>query len=305
MSGVATASNPLRRRQERRFLLFVAPWLLGALLIQALPMLVGLALSFTDWSLVRNPDWRGLVHWQRMLDDPILRHALRNSLVYCLLSVPTGVALAFVLALLVNLPWRGMGLFRTVLLMPALVSGTAVALVWGWLFNPRFGVVNGVLRAVHLPTPGWLSDPRWALSTLALLSLWSIGGTVLIYLGGLRTVPPELLDAARLDGANRVQVARAVILPLVSPVTYFLLIIGTIMGLQLFAPVYVLTEGGPRDSTMTLPLYIYLNAFRWSDYGYAAALSVVLVALTLLLTLVQVTVSRRWVFYTGGPMAER
>jgi multiple sugar transport system permease protein len=297
-------ANPPRtaftRRDERRFYLFILPWLLGLVLFQAGPILAALALSLTDWNLVASPEWRGLTHYDELANDPLFRTALRNTLYYSLVSVPLGVGLAFALALLVNRSWFGMGIFRTVFLLPALVSGAAIALVWGWLFNPRFGAINSVLRALNLPTPGWLADPSWAMPTIILLSLWSVGGTMLIYLAGLRTIPSELYDAARIDGAGPLALTRYVTLPLLSPTTYFLLVVGTIMSLQLFTPTYILTEGGPRNSTLTLPLYIYRNAFEFQEFGYAAALSVVLILLTLILTLIQVTVARRWVFYAGA-----
>jgi multiple sugar transport system permease protein len=292
--------TPFTRRDERRFYLFILPWLLGLVLFQAGPILAALALSLTDWNLVADPQWRGLTHYDELSSDPLFRTALRNTLYYSLVSVPLGVGLAFSLALLVNRSWFGMGAFRTVFLLPALVSGAAIALVWGWLFNPRFGAINSVLRSLNLPTPGWLADPSWAMPTIILLSLWSVGGTMLIYLAGLRTIPRELYDAARIDGGGPLALTRYVTLPLLSPTTYFLLVVGTIMSLQLFTPTYILTEGGPRNSTLTLPLYIYRNAFEFQKFGYAAALSVVLILLTLILTLIQVTVARRWVFYAGA-----
>ena len=292
--------SPFTRRDERRFYLFILPWLLGLVLFQAGPILAALALSFTDWNLVAAPEWRGVTHYDELRRDPLFHTALRNTLYYSLVSVPLGVALAFGLALLVNRAWFGMGFFRTVLLLPALVSGAAIALVWGWLFNPRFGAVNAALRAFHLPTPGWLADPSWAMPTIILLSLWSVGGTMLIYLAGLRTIPRELYDAARIDGAGPFALIRHVTIPLLSPTTYFLLVVGTIMSLQLFTPTYILTEGGPRNSTLTLPLYIYRNAFEWQELGYAAALSVILILITLVLTVIQVVLARRWVFYAGA-----
>lgn len=292
--------SPFTRRDERRFYLFILPWLLGLVLFQAGPILAALALSFTDWNLVAAPEWRGVTHYDELSRDPLFHTALRNTLYYSLVSVPLGVALAFGLALLVNRAWFGMGFFRTVLLLPALVSGAAIALVWGWLFNPRFGAVNAALRAFHLPTPGWLADPSWAMPTIILLSLWSVGGTMLIYLAGLRTIPRELYDAARIDGAGPFALTRHVTIPLLSPTTYFLLVVGTIMSLQLFTPTYILTEGGPRNSTLTLPLYIYRNAFEWQELGYAAALSVILILITLVLTVIQVILARRWVFYAGA-----
>jgi multiple sugar transport system permease protein len=292
--------TPFTRRDERRFYLFILPWLLGLVLFQAGPILAALALSLTDWNLVANPEWRGLTHYDELANDPLFRTAFKNTLYYSLVSVPLGVGLSFGLALLVNRPWFGMGFFRTVFLLPALVSGAAIALVWGWLFNPRFGAINSALRTLDLPTPGWLADPSWAMPTIILLSLWSVGGTMLIYLAGLRAIPRELYDAARIDGAGPLALTRYVTLPLLSPTTYFLLVVGTILSLQLFTPTYILTEGGPRNSTLTLPLYIYRNAFEFQQFGYAAALSVVLILLTLILTLIQVAVARRWVFYAGA-----
>jgi multiple sugar transport system permease protein len=287
-------ARPYARREERRFWLFIAPWIVGLVLFQVGPILAATGLSLTDWRLVDAPVWRGSAHYRTLAADPLFWTALRNTLYYCGASVPLGVAFAFGLAVLLNRRWAGMGLFRT-----ALVSGVAITLVWGWLFNPRFGAVNALLRALHLPAPGWLADPRWAMPVLVLLSLWSVGGWMLIYLAGLQRIPRELYDAARLDGASSVALARYITLPLLSPVTYFLLVVGTIFSLQLFTPAYVLTGGGPQNATLTLPLYIYQNAFFWQRYGYASALSVVLIILTLSLTLLQVGIARRWVFYAG------
>jgi multiple sugar transport system permease protein len=297
---IADSPHPSRsRKSARRFYFFVAPWLIGVVLLQAGPMLAAVGISLTDWQLSSNPQWRGLLHYRELLEDPLFRIALKNTLYYSAASVPLGIALAFGLALLLNRRWAGMDFFRTVFFMPAMVSGVAIALVWGWLFNPRFGAVNALLRDLHLPEQGWLADPHRAMPTLILLSLWSVGGTMLVYLAGLQNIPRELYDAARLDGANTWQLTRFITLPLISPVTYFLMVTATIASFQLFTPTYVLTGGGPKNSTLTLPLYIYQNAFKWQKLGYASTLTVVLVALTLLVTLLQVGMARRWVFYTG------
>lgn len=301
-SGMGTQRRPVSafaRRERRRFYLFVAPWLIGLVLFQAGPMLAAVGLSLTDWRLVDTPVFRGLAHFRTLASDPLFRIAFRNTLYYSIVSVPLGMGCAFILALLLNRRWAGMGFFRTVFFMPALISGVAITLVWGWLFNPRFGAVNLLLRALHLPTPRWLADPQWAMPTLILLSLWSVGGWMLIYLAGLRGIPRELYDAARIDGARGVALTRYITLPLISPVTYFLLVVGTVQSLQLFTPAYVLTGGGPDNATLTLPLYIYRNAFEWQKFGYASALSVVLIAITMRLTVIQVGLARRWVFYSG------
>ncbi|RIK40241.1 MAG: ABC transporter permease [Chloroflexi bacterium] len=262
-------------------------------------MLFAIGISFTDWLLVDTPVWRGLAHYRTMRSDAAFHAALRNTLYYSAASVPLAIALSLGLALLLNRRWAGMSVFRTIFFVPSLVSGVAVVLVWGWLFNPRYGAVNGLLGSLGLPQPGWLSDPRWAMPTIILLGVWSVGGIVVVYLAGLQNVPTELYDAARIDGAGRWQMLRAITLPMVSPVTFFLMVMVTIGSLQVFAPVYVLTEGGPRNATLTLPLYIYQNAFRFQKYGYAAALTVVLIVIALALTLLQLALARRWVYYTG------
>jgi multiple sugar transport system permease protein len=264
-------------------------------------MLAAVGLSLTDWQLVAAPEWRGPGHYRALFEDELFRTSLKNTAYYALGSVPLGVGLAFGLALLLNRPWPGMGLFRTVFFMPALVSGVAVVMAWGWLFNPRLGAVNSLLGGLGLPQPGWLAEPRWAMPTVILLSLWSVGGTMLVFIAGLQTIPRDLYDAARIDGANRLVLVRHITLPMISPVTFFLLVVGTIASLQLFTPTYILTDtrGGTRNSTLTLPLYIYQNAFQYREYGYAAALTVVLIAITFALTVAQVGLARRWVYYAG------
>ena len=284
---------------ERRFYLFILPWIIGFLLFQFGPMLVAIVLSLTDWVFTSSPEWRGLAHYRELLSDNLFWISLRNSAYYSAIVVPGGVALAFFLAVLLNRNWTGMGFFRTVFFMPALVSGVAIAMVWGWLYNPRFGAINSALEFLGLPQPGWLGDPRWAMPVIMTLGLWSVGGSMLIYIAGLQNIPRELYDAAKLDGAGRWAVTRHVTLPMISSITFFLLIVSTIGSLQVFTPTFVLTEGGPNNSTLTLPLYIYQNAFTWQKFGYAAALTVVLILFTMTLILIQLLQARRWVFYAG------
>ena len=288
-----------KQRERRRLLLFTLPWTVGFALLHAGPMLMAFGLSFTDWVFTSSPEWRGISHYETLLNDRLFWISLRNSAYYAGVTVPGGVLIAFVLALVLNRSWAGMGLFRTIFFMPALVSGVSIAMVWGWLFNPRFGAVNSALRAVGIDGPGWFGDPRWAMPALITLGLWSIGGTMLIYLAGLQSIPKELYDAARLDGAGRWAATRHVTLPMISSITFFLLVVGSITALQLFTPAYVLTGGGPENATLTLPLYIYQNAFSFQKFGYGATLTVVLILLTMAITVAQIMLARRWVFYAG------
>lgn len=280
-------------------ILFTLPWILGFTLLHAGPMLMAVGLSFTDWIFASTPEWRGASHYRTLLGDELFWAALRNSAYYAGVTVPVGVLIALGLALLLNRAWVGMGMFRTIFFMPALVSGVSIAMVWGWLFNPRFGAVNALLERFGIDGPGWLGDPRWAMPVLIALGLWSVGGTMLIYLAGLQSIPRELYDAAKLDGAGRWAATRHVTLPMISSVTFFLLVVGMITAVQLFTPAYVLTNGGPENATLTLPLYIYQNAFAFQKFGYGATITVVLILLTMAITLAQLALARRWVFYAG------
>jgi multiple sugar transport system permease protein len=288
-----------RQRERRRLVVFTLPWIIGFVLLHAGPMLMAFGLSFSDWIFASSPEWRGLVHYRTLAHDELFWMALKNSAYYAAATVPLGVMAAFFLATLLNRSWLGMGLFRTIFFMPALVSGVSIAMVWGWLFNPRFGAVNSFLDLIGVQGPGWLGDPSWAMPVLIALGLWSVGGTMLIYLAGLQSIPQELYDAAKLDGAGRWAATRHVTLPMISSVTFFLLVVGTISALQLFTPAYVLTNGGPENATLTLPLYIYQNAFAFQKFGYGATLTVVLIVLTMTITVIQMTLAKRWVFYAG------
>ncbi|CAN5623579.1 sugar ABC transporter permease [soil metagenome] len=288
-----------RQRERRRLLLFTLPWIAGFILLHAGPMSMAIGLSFTDWIFTSSPAWRGIGHYQTLVTDDLFWISLRNSAYYAGVTVPGGVLIAFILALVLNRSWAGMGLFRTIFFMPALVSALSIAMVWGWLFNPRLGAVNSALRTIGIDGPGWFGDPRWAMPALITLGLWSIGGTMLIYLAGLQSIPQEVYDSARLDGAGRWAATRHVTLPMISSITFFLLVVGMITGLQLFTPAYVLTGGGPENATLTLPLYIYQNAFTFQKFGYGATLTVVLILLTMAITIAQVSLARRWVFYAG------
>jgi len=181
----------------------------------------------------------------------------------------------------------------------------ATTLLWGWIFNPRFGLANALLSLVGVHGPAWLQDEYWAMPALILMSLWNVGVNMLVYLAALQGIPAELREAAALDGAGRWSVFRHVIWPLISPVTFFLVVVNVIGSFQVFTPTYILTRGGPNNATLTLPLYIYLNAFSWSKLGYASALAFCLFVLILVLTVAQFRLAQRWVFYVGGDVDQR
>lgn len=291
--------GPLARRRERWFYLLIAPWIIGFVVFQALPLLAALSLSFMNWPLPQPPRWVGLEHLRTLAHDPLVGKALVNTALYALGTVPPSLFVALCLAIILNRPWPGAALARTLILLPAVVSGLATAMVWGWLFNPRFGAVNAVLAAMGIHGPNWLQDRHWALPTLMLMSLWQVGTSVVIYVAALQDIPQELSDAAALDGAGRWARFRHITLPLLSPITFFLTVANTIAALQVFTPAFILTRGGPDYATLTLPLYLYLNAFSWGKLGYASAIGVLAFLATATLTWLQFSVGARFVFYRG------
>jgi multiple sugar transport system permease protein len=290
--------GPLAARRERWFYLMISPWFIGFILFQGGPIVASALLSLADWEIARTPRWVGLSHFATMLgQDRLFWKVSWNTLYYTLGSVPTGLVLAFLLALLLNERVRGVNIFRTIFFLPSVVSGVAVILLWGWIFNPKYGIINGLLAKVGIRGPGWLQDERWAMPALIIMSLWGVGWMMLIYLASLQSVPAELYEAAEMDGAGRWRRFRHITVPLVSPVTFFLLVTSIIGSFQIFTQTYVLTRGGPNNATLTIGLYIYLNAFQWNKMGYAAALAWVLFAAILLLTLIQFRLAGRWVYY--------
>jgi multiple sugar transport system permease protein len=291
--------GPLGKRRERWFFIMIAPWIIGFLVFQAGPILVAGLLSVGDYSNARGFTWVGLENYRVMLDDPLVRETLGNTIYYTFVSVPFGLVVAFALAFLLNQKVRGSNIFRTIFFLPSVIQGVAVFMLWGWIFNPRFGLINNLLKSIGITGPGWLHDEQWAMPTLILMSLWSIGWMMLVYLAGLQDIPQELYEASELDGASAWQKLRYITIPLISPVTFFLFITGIIGSMQVFAPAYVLTRGGPNYATTTISLLIYFAAFLWDRMGYAAALAVLLFIFILIITLIQFGVARRWVYYAS------
>jgi multiple sugar transport system permease protein len=290
----------LRRREEIEAFLFLAPWIAGFLLFELIPIVASGVLAFTDYNLLKPPTLVGLRNFRRMfLDDPLFWQALKVTAIYVLVSVPLQVVLGYAVALLLNQKVRGLSVFRTIYYMPSVVSGVAVAMMWIWVFQPEMGIANTFLAQLGIHGPRWLSDPNWALSTLIFTTLWGIGGGMLVYLAGLQSVPTHLYEAAELDGAGKVQKFVYVTLPMTSPVIFFSLLIGMIGSWQAFTQGYVMTAGGPANSTLFYVLYLYRNGWQYFRMGYASALAWILCFIILLMTLIMFRTSGRWVYYEG------
>ncbi len=305
--GQATASAvwPGRRwaRLRRAALgyVFIGPWLLAFLLFELIPLVMAFVFSLTEYSVVGPMRWAGLAnYWEMFTRDPLFWISLGNTVFYIVFAVPLGIAAAFTLALLLNQPVRGTALLRTLFYLPAVVPTVAASIVWLWIFDTRRGILNLPLIALGLEPIRWLSSPEWAKPALILMSLWGIGGSMVIYLAGLQGIPGELYEAAAIDGASAWQRLRFITIPLMTPTILFTLIMGIISSFQVFNAAFIMTGGGPLNATLFYMLHIYNNAFSFFRMGYAAAMAVILFLLVLGLTAIIFGTSERWVYYGGG-----
>lgn len=288
------------RREAITFYLFISPWIVGFLLFVLGPMLASLVISFTRWNLLTPPEFVGLSNYETMLvKDRLFGQALKVTAAYTLAYVPTELIGALALAVLMNQPVRGIRIFRTIYYLPSVLSGMAFVVVWMWLLHPQ-GLINALLRALGLPAFRWLTDPNTALFSLWMMSIWGLGRTAVIYLAGLKGIPPELHEAAAIDGAGRVPRFFRITLPLLTPTIFFNLVLSIIATFQTFTSAFVATNGGPLNSTLFYVLYLYRVAFEPPfRMGYASALAWVLFIAVLALTVVVVRSAGRWVFYEG------
>jgi multiple sugar transport system permease protein len=280
-SGLATSSgflslgNRLTLTQRRTVMgyIFIGPFILGFLFWFLAPALVAAYLTFHKWNLISPPQFVGLQNIQRLFTDPLLPQSLKATFVYTFLTVPLGLLLSFFLAMLINTKVRGIAIFRTIYYLPSIVPAVANALLWAWIFNTEFGLLNVVVRALGGSKIAWLQDPAYAIPAFVLLSLWGVGGSMIIFLAGLQGIPDIYYEAAEIDGANRWVKLRHVTLPMMSPIIFFNFIIGLINTFQVFVIGYLVTDGGPQNSTLFLVLYIYRTGFQSQNMGYAATLS--------------------------------
>ncbi|RYG39412.1 sugar ABC transporter permease [bacterium] len=280
--------------------LFVAPWLIGFLVFTVGPFLASIYLSLTRYDVVSTPQWVGVANYRALLqDDPIFWKSLVVTFRYALVAVPVGTVAAIALALLLNLEVKGIAIFRTIFYLPSVVPTVATAVVFQWILNPQIGLMNGILKQFGIVGPAWLSDARWAPWSLVLMGLWGVGGSMVIYLAGLKDVPTYLYEAAILDGAGAFQRMRKITLPLLTPVIFFNVVMGVIGAFQYFTQAYILTNGGPEDSTQFYALYLFNRAWRYLDMGYASAMAWILFVVVIASTTMIFKTQKRWVHYGG------
>jgi multiple sugar transport system permease protein len=290
--------GPLARKEAISGYLFILPWIVGFIVFLAGPMLASFALSFTRWNIVGDPSWVGLRNYEQIFtSDPDFIQSLKVTLRYAVVYLPLSTVVGIAMAVALNSRVRGVGLFRTLLYLPSVVPGVAATLVWVWVLNGRFGLLNTILGWVGIEGPDWFRDPQAALYGIVLISLWGVGGSAIIYLAGLQNIPQHLYEAARVDGANAWQQFRFVTLPMLSPVVFFQVVVGLIGVFQTFTSSYVATGGGPLKSTLFYMLYIYNRAWQSLRMGYASALAWILALIILTITVLVFRSSPYWVHY--------
>ncbi|WP_432901551.1 carbohydrate ABC transporter permease [Micromonospora matsumotoense] len=298
--------TPTTRREARWAYVFLAPWIIGFLVFTAGPMLASLWLSFTEYDVISSPRFTGLDNYRRLAADPQVLRSLTNTIYYTLLHVPLVMAISLGLALLLQRVGRWQGFFRTVFYLPVMTPAVAVGVLFLLLLNTQNGLINRALGLVGVDGPSWTTDPRWVLPGIVLMSLWSLGSSVIIYLAALQNVPRDLYEAAALDGAGGWARFRHVTLPMISGALFFTLIVNTIAALQMFTEVYTMYFGNRQnagafnsDAASFYVIRLFQEAFQFLHMGFASAMAWVLFLIIGVITLVQVKLSHRFVFYEG------
>jgi multiple sugar transport system permease protein len=280
--------------------ILVSPLALGLTIWVAFPLGVAVSMSLFKWNMISTPIFIGLQnYWFMLFGDHLFWQSLKVMLLFTITSVPLQMLLAFSAALLLNAKVKGVGVFRTIYYLPALIPTMVSTALWLFLYNPQYGLFNFLLDKLGLPTQRWLTDSSLVIMSLVIMSLWSVGNVVVIFLAGLQGIPKELEEACVIDGGNYWQRLKAVILPQMSPIIFYNLVMGIIGGLQTFTQPYIMTNGGPSNASLTYMLHLYKQAFNFSKMGYANALAVVLLLMTIAVSLLVFRSSKSWVYYEG------
>ncbi|HWD40206.1 MAG TPA: sugar ABC transporter permease [Fimbriimonas sp.] len=282
--------------------LFISPWVLGFLVFTAWPFLRSIYLSFTRYNIVTEPKWVGAANYKMLLtQDDLFWRSVWVTVKYAAISVPLGIFFGVILALLLNANIKGIAWFRTFFFLPSIVPTVATSVLFIWLLNPNIGLFNRLLALVHVTGPAWLNTSPWAFYSLVFMALWGVGGSMVIYLAGLKDIPTHLYEAATIDGAGGYLRMRHITLPMLTPVIFFNLVMGIIGAFQTFTQAYVITpNGGPEDSTYFYSLYLYNRAWKYLDMGYASAMAWVLFLVIVVLTAIVFRTRNRWVHYGGA-----
>ena len=301
--ATSTVASTKSRRQLSEAIwgyVFLLPQLIGLIAFAIIPLITVFALSLTKWDGLGAVQFVGFQNFGEQFADPDFRVALVNTVYYVILAVPGGIILALLVALGVN-KVRGKSIYRVVYFMPVITGSVAVSVIWLWLLNGDYGLINVLLRQwFHITGPQWLTDEHLVIPSIALVSIWwGLGFNMLIFLSGLQNIPTDYSEAARIDGANSLQIFWSIILPLLTPTLFFITVVSIINSFQVFDQTYVMTAGGPGKESYTVVYHLYNLAFQQFTFGPASAVAVILFAILLVLTLIQFSLQRRWVYYEG------
>lgn len=291
----------LKRQEAILGYLFIAPNLISFAVFLLGPIVASLLLSFTDWDLIQAPKFVGLSNYSRMLNDAQLWVSLGNTLKFAALSIPLGIAISLGLALAMNQRLKGITLYRTAFFIPVVASTVAVAMVWRWILNAEFGILNHVLGLFGIARQSWLSNPALVIPSLVLVAVWkNMGYNMILFLAGLKAIPQHLYEAAAIDGANPFQRFRFITLPLLTPTLFFITVLSVIGSFQVFDIVFIMTGGGPGDASRVYYYWLWQNAFKFFRMGYASAMAWALFAVLFVMTLIQVRFLGNRVQYEMG-----
>lgn len=288
----------MKRREARNFYLYTAPWLIGFFVLTLYPIVYSFYLMFTDMNLTGVGKFIGLENLKyAFTDDPLFIKAFINTLKYVVMFVPSSIILAFFVALLISKKVKGLGFFRTAFYIPYITSGVAVTILWGWIYQKDYGIINYVLSLFGIKGVNWLGDKNIAMISIVILSLWTIGNNIIIMLAGIQDIPQSYYESAQIDGAGAIRQIFSITLPLCTPTIYFNLIVTIIAAFQVFQQPLILTNGGPLNSTYTAAIHMYNNGFLYGKMGYASMMAWSLFVVIMVITLVVISTSKYWVFY--------
>jgi len=303
-SQAITINNSSKKKKYRLYhpltgYAFIGLWLFGFLAFSLFPLGFSFVISLFRWSLLDKPLFIGFINYIQMFTiDLMFRKSLQVTLTYAFISVPLTLTLSLMLAILLNVKIKGQSIFRTIFYLPSLITGVAISLVWMWMLQPDFGIFNYILSLIGIQGPDWLGSTKWALFSIIMMAVWNGSGSqVIIYLAGLQNVPPELYDAASIDGAGKWRQFWRITIPMLTPTIFFNMIIGIITAFRTFTQAYVMTRGGPQNSTMFYAYYLWNTAFRDMKMGYSAGLSWILFLIIAFFTALVFKTSGKWVYY--------
>lgn len=288
----------IKTQQKVYGLLFAAPWILGFIIFTLYPITQAIRYSFMDYNILQEPVFIGFDNYKYMFSKDLLFYkSLYNTAYYVIFQVPLSIVVGLAIALMLNKDIKGIAVYRTMFYMPSIVPIVAGTILWKWMFHQQYGILTNLVEFFGVPAPGWLTDPGFAKNSIIIMALWGAGGGMIIYLAGLKNIPKMYYESAVLDGAGAFRKFFNITLPLLTPTIFFQLIMGIIGSFQIFTQAYVMTGGGPNDATLFYYLHLFYSAFKHWKMGYACALAWILFAIIMFFTVINFTLSKKWVHY--------